>query len=42
MKVIKCPKCGKKVEVDIKNAVDEDAETFMCPHCHFVFRYVEH
>lgn len=41
MKIIKCPKCGKDVEINICNAVTEDAEVFRCPYCLYDFRFVE-
>lgn len=39
MKEIKCPKCNREVEINISNAIDENAESYMCPHCHFIFRF---
>ena len=41
MVVIKCPKCGKDVTINIGNSVTEDGEAYMCPHCKYVFRYTE-
>ena len=41
MKIIKCPKCGKEVKIDIVNSISDDGEVFRCPHCHYDFRYVE-
>lgn len=38
---IKCPKCGKEVEINIAKAVDELGEVFKCPHCKYEFRYVD-
>lgn len=39
MIIVKCPKCKKEVQIDLKNAVDEEGEVFRCPHCHYEFRY---
>lgn len=39
MKYIPCPKCKKEVEINIKNAIDEEGEVFHCPHCGWDFRY---
>lgn len=39
MKIV-CPKCGEPQWIDISNAIDEDGETFLCPHCKWKFRYV--
>lgn len=41
MKTIKCPKCGKDVEIDICKSVTDDGEVFRCPVCGWLFRYVE-
>jgi len=38
---IKCPKCGKEIELNIANAVSEDGEIFECPFCKYEFRYAE-
>lgn len=40
-KKINCPKCNYPVEINIAKALDEDAETYLCPHCSFIFRYVD-
>lgn len=37
--MIKCPKCGKDLEIDISKAVDEFGEEFKCFHCNYIFRY---
>lgn len=39
--IIKCPKCGTKIKLNIANAIDEEAEVWECPNCQFIFRYVE-
>ena len=39
MNIVNCPKCGKKVHINISKAVDEHAEVFVCPHCSYQFRY---
>lgn len=39
MEKINCPKCDREVEIDISNAADENAESYMCPHCHFIFGF---
>ena len=41
MIVIKCPKCGANVEINIAKAVDELGEVHMCPKCKYQFRYVD-
>ena len=41
MKIIKCPKCGKEVKIDIVNSITDDGEVFQCPYCKYQFRYVE-
>ena len=40
MDVIKCPKCKQSVTINISDAVDEEGETFQCPNCGYIFRYV--
>ena len=39
MDVVKCPKCGQDVKIDIANAIDENGEVFKCDHCGYPFRY---
>ena len=39
---INCPKCGKKTTINIEKSISEDAEVFVCEHCGYPFRYVEH
>lgn len=41
MTIIKCPKCQKEIQINVANALDEDAELYRCPHCEYVFRYTE-
>lgn len=41
MDKVKCPKCNELVEIDISKSISDDGEVFMCPHCKYVFRYVE-
>ena len=41
MEIIKCPKCGKEVKIDIANSISDDGEVFQCPYCKYQFRYVE-
>lgn len=41
MDIIKCPKCGKDVEINVANACDEHGEEFICNSCGFPFRYVK-
>ncbi len=41
MKKINCPFCNNPVEINIAKAVDEEGETFMCPKCKKVFRFVQ-
>lgn len=41
MTKIKCYNCGTDVIIDVSKAVDEDGETFRCPHCGSTFRYAE-
>ena len=41
MIVIKCPKCGANVEINIAKAVDELGEVHTCPKCRYHFRYVD-
>lgn len=41
MEKVKCPKCGKEVEIDISKSVSDDGEVYMCPHCKYKFRYVK-
>ena len=36
---VPCPKCSHSVDIDIKKAVDEHGEVFICPNCKFKFRY---
>ena len=36
---ITCPKCGKKTEFTICDAVDENGEVFRCKHCGYHFIY---
>lgn len=36
---IPCPFCKTPVEVDIRNAIDEEGEVFLCPNCRKKFRY---
>ena len=38
---MKCIKCQRDINIDISNALDEDAEVFKCPHCGFIFRYAD-
>lgn len=38
---IKCPNCGKEIELFIHEAIDEDGEVFLCKHCKKPFRYTE-
>ena len=40
--IVKCPKCGNSVEINIANACDEEGETFFCPACRFIFTYIPH
>ena len=39
MVIVKCPKCGEEVEINIAKACDEEGETFQCQKCKFIFRY---
>ncbi len=39
---INCPKCGKETTINIEKSISEDAEVFVCEHCRYPFRYVEH
>lgn len=39
MTIIPCPKCFQPVTIDISKAIDEEGETFKCPHCKKYFRY---
>ena len=39
MTIIKCPKCGLEIQINISNAVDEYGEEFKCYHCKYQFRY---
>lgn len=41
MRIIKCPRCGQDVEINIAKCVDENGEVHMCPECGMKFRYVE-
>lgn len=41
MKIIKCPKCKKDVEINIAKSITSDGEVFKCPHCKYKFRYTE-
>lgn len=42
MTTIKCPNCGKSVNIDISKAIDEEGEVFMCSDCKKSFRYATH
>ena len=39
MEKIKCFNCGNDITVNIANAIDEEGEEFICPHCKQTFRY---
>jgi DNA-directed RNA polymerase subunit RPC12/RpoP len=39
MEKIKCVNCGEETEINIMNALDEDAEVFRCENCGYPFRY---
>lgn len=39
MTKITCPVCNKTVSINISKAIDEEGETFKCPHCKKYFRY---
>ena len=39
MDIIKCVSCGKEIIINIANAIDEDGEQFICPHCGKTFMY---
>lgn len=39
--IVRCPKCGREVKIDISHAVDTEAEVFMCPECKYRFRFTE-
>ena len=41
MTKVNCPKCGTEVEIDIRKAIDENGEVFVCPNCEYPFRYTE-
>jgi len=41
MKVIKCPKCGEDVEINIARSITDDGEVYMCPNCGYKIRYTE-
>ncbi len=41
MKIVKCPKCGKEVKLDVAKAIDEEGEVFKCEHCNWSFQYVQ-
>lgn len=41
MDVIKCPKCGEYIEINIKNSITEDGEVYQCPNCKWPIRYVD-
>lgn len=41
MKKVKCFGCGNDVEIDIAKAIDEEGETFRCPSCGQIFRFVD-
>lgn len=41
MKVIRCPKCGKEVTLNISNSISDDGEVFRCNHCNWPFRYTD-
>lgn len=36
---MKCPKCQSEISIDIRNAIDEYGEEFICPICKYTFRY---
>ena len=38
---MKCIKCDTDITLNIATAMDEEGETFRCPHCGFIFRYTE-
>ena len=40
-KKINCPRCNNPVEINLAKSADEEGETFMCPSCGFIFRYVD-
>ena len=37
--VIECPKCKGEVPLDVRKAIDEEGEVYLCPHCKWQFRY---
>lgn len=39
--VVKCPKCGGDVTIDIAHAVDELGEIHRCKNCGYELRYVD-
>ena len=40
--LVKCPKCGKEIELDISKSVTDDGEVFRCPQCQYLFRFVSY
>ena len=30
-----------EVEIDLARSISDDGEVYMCPHCHYKFRYVD-
>ena len=40
MDIVKCPKCGQDVEINIAHSISDDGEVFGCPKCGYQFRYV--
>ena len=41
MKIIQCPKCKSDVTINVAQSISEDGEVFICPSCHYKFRFVE-
>lgn len=41
MTIIKCPKCNKEIEINIKNSIDETGEVYICPYCKYLFRFTD-
>ena len=39
MDVIICPKCNNTFSINLINSLDEDGETYLCPHCKYIIRY---
>lgn len=40
MRIVRCPKCGKDVTIDVSKSVDENGEIYRCDACGMKFEYI--